>query len=222
MAAASGEGPFGVDPVFPTAHGLRVVRRIAPVIGMVAAWALVGGIELVDIPNISLGVLIVPLVEAAIWTAAVGVTIYVARMVRRIGAILAVIAALIGGLAFGYFTNWSALEPRSYYEVHRWGFAEVADLVQRGELGTTGDDYYGQRLPRYLADLSTNGRAATVAFQDGKPVVFLAQYMGIPDDAIGFVYFDGVPDSDLLIDLFGYPATFADGEQLGDGWWYVR
>jgi hypothetical protein len=46
--------------------------------------------------------------------------------------------------------------------------------------------------------------------------------MGIPDDAVGYVYFDGQPDSDLVIDLFGYPATFAEGQSLGDGWWYVR
>src|SRR5918995_6652606 len=120
-----------------------------------------------------------------------------------------------------YFTNWSVLEPRSYYQFHRWGFGQVAELVEEGELGAVGDEYYGQRLPRYLADLSTNGRAATVARQDGKPVVFLAQFMGIPDDAVGYVYFDGEPDTDLLIDLFGYPFYLADGEPLGDGWWYV-
>jgi hypothetical protein len=46
----------------------------------------------------------------------------------------------------------------------------VADLVHHGRLGTPGD---GRRLPRYLADLSTNGRAATVTRQDGRLVVFM-------------------------------------------------
>jgi hypothetical protein len=41
-------------------------------------------------------------------------------------------------------------------------------------------------------------------------------------DAVGYVYFDGEPDTDLLIDLFGYPACLADGQPLGDGCWYVR
>jgi hypothetical protein len=41
-------------------------------------------------------------------------------------------------------------------------------------------------------------------------------------DAVGYVYFDGEPDTDLLIDLFGYPVYLADGQSLGDGWWYVR
>ena len=81
-------------------------------------------------------------------------------------------------------------EPRSYYEFHRWGFGQVAELVDEGELGALGDGYYGQPLPRYRADPSTNGRAATVARQDGSPVVFLAQFIGIPDDAVGYVYFD--------------------------------
>lgn len=94
--------------------------------------------------------------------------------------------------------------------------------MHQGELGRPGDEYYGQQLPRYLADLCTNGRAATVGRQDGRPVVFLPQFMGIPDDAVGFVYFDGRPDSDLLIDPFGSPAYLAEGQSLGDGWWYVR
>lgn len=141
---------------------------------------------------------------------------------RRVGATLSVLTPLIGGLVFVYFTNWSLLEPHSYYVTHRWSFAQVAGLVRQGELDGSGGQYYGQQLPRYLADLSTNGRAATVGRQDGKPVVFLPQFMGIPDDAVGFAYFDGQPDSDLLIDLFGYPAYLAEGDSLGDGWWYVR
>jgi uncharacterized protein (DUF885 family) len=54
------------------------------------------------------------------------------RVVSRSGlAVLSVLAALIGGAAFAYFTNWSVLEPHSYYQVHRWGFGQVAELVDR-------------------------------------------------------------------------------------------
>lgn len=200
----------------------RAPRGALPYLMALLAWALVGAIELVDLPNVSWGGLIVPLVEAAVWVTAIGITAYIASRVRRAGAPRSVLTTLISGLVFVYFTNWSPLDPRSYYVIHRWGFAEVADLVHQGELGRPGEEYYGQQLPRYLADLSTNGRAATVGRQDGEPVVFLPQFMGIPDDAVGYVYFDGQPDSDLVIDLFGYPATLAEGQSLGDGWWYVR
>jgi hypothetical protein len=221
VSAATGDDPFVVGPVGEPASPERAVGNAVPVIVALVAWVLVSLIELVDVPNVSVGVLVVPVVEAAVWAAAVTVTVYVVWWVRRGGVVLGVLAALIGGAAFAYLTNWSVLEPRRYYEFHRWGFGQVAELVDEGELGALGDEYYGQRLPRYLADLSTNGRAATVARQDGKPVVFLAQFIGIPDDAVGYVYFDGEPDTDLLIDLFGYPFYLADGEPLGDGWWYV-
>lgn len=221
MSPASGGDPFVVDPdVEPTlparASGSALVYILA-----LLAWALVGAVELVDLPNVSIGVLIVPVVEAALWLTAIGITAYVASRVHRFGAILRVLTTLLSGVVFVYFTNWSLLDPRSYYVIHRWGFDHVAELVDQGELGRPGGEYYGQQLPRYLADLSTSGRAAVVGRQDGKPVVFLPQFMGIPDDAVGFVYFDGQPDSDLLIDLFGHPAYLAEGESLGDGWWYV-
>ncbi|HEU4539515.1 MAG TPA: hypothetical protein VFR23_00170 [Jiangellaceae bacterium] len=64
-------------------------------------------------PNVSVGVLVVPVVEAAVWAAAVVVTVYVVWRVRRGGVVLGVLAALFGGAAFAYFTNWSVLEPRS-------------------------------------------------------------------------------------------------------------
>jgi hypothetical protein len=103
------------------------------------AWALVGAIELVDLPNVSLGVLIVPFVEAAVWVTAIAITAYIASRVRRAGAALSVLTTLISGLVFIYLTNWSPLDPRSYYMVHRWGFAEVAELVHQNELGRPGE-----------------------------------------------------------------------------------
>lgn len=222
VSATSGDDPFVADPVGEPVPPARASGGAPAFIMALLAWALVGAIELVDLPNVSVGVLIVPVVEVAVWVTAIGITAYCASRPRRVGAALSVLATLICGLVFVYFTNWSLVEPRSYYVIHRWGFAEVAEVVQQGELGRPGEGYYGQQLPRSLADLSTNGRAATVGRQDGKPVVFLPQLMGIPDDAVGFVYFYGQPDRDLLIDLFGYPAYLAEGESLGDGWWYVR
>lgn len=64
-------------------------------------------------PNVSVGVLVVPVVDAAVWAAAVVVIVYVVWRVRRGGVVLGVLAALFGGAAFAYFTNWPVLEPRS-------------------------------------------------------------------------------------------------------------
>jgi hypothetical protein len=36
------------------------------------------------------------------------------------------------------------------------------------------------------------------------------------------VYFDGDPNPDLTVDLFGDPTRLAAGTNLGDGWWYLH
>lgn len=74
MSATSGDDPFGVDrvgePVLPAqASGGALAYIIAPL-----AWALVVVVELVDLPNVSVGVFIVPVVEAAVWVTAIGIT----------------------------------------------------------------------------------------------------------------------------------------------------
>ncbi|WP_406036341.1 hypothetical protein OG799_17780 [Micromonospora sp. NBC_00898] len=51
--------------------------------------------------------------------------------------------------------------------------------------------------------------------------MFLPQWVGVPDDAGGYVYLDATPRPDLLIDLFGEPARVTLGQHLGGGWWYV-
>ena len=126
VSAATGDDPFGVGPAGEPRRPERAVGIAAPVIVALVAWVVVGAIELVDVPNVSVGALAVPVVEAAVWAAAVIVTVYVVWRVRRGGAVLGVLAALIGGAAFAYFTNWSVFEARSYDEFHRWGLGHVA------------------------------------------------------------------------------------------------
>ena len=128
-------------------------------------------------------------------------------------------------LAFGvlclHFTNWGVFHPSSYYATHRYAFAAVAAGVRDGSVGST-EDYYGRALPWYQRDLSTLGTAAVVGKQDGRPVVFLPQWLGIPDDAVGYVFIDGVPEQGLTVDLFGSRVHVAGGTDLGNGWWYLR
>src|SRR5215207_6644614 len=76
--------------------------------------------------------------------------------------------------------------------------------------------------PWYLRDLSTLGTAAVVGGQDGRPVVFLPQALGVPDDAAGYVYLNADPAPDLTVDLFGAPVRVVSGAPLGGGWWYLR
>ncbi|MFC7482422.1 hypothetical protein ACFQX7_23765 [Luedemannella flava] len=119
------------------------------------------------------------------------------------------------------FTNWSVFEPRSYYWSHRWAFAAVADGVRGGTIGAS-DAYYGEPLPWPLRDLSTDGRAAAIGRHDGRPVVFLPAYLGIPDDAAGYVFHEGTLPADFPLDLYGAGASLNGAVNLGDGWWYVR
>ncbi|MPZ29278.1 MAG: hypothetical protein GEV12_23530 [Micromonosporaceae bacterium] len=51
--------------------------------------------------------------------------------------------------------------------------------------------------------------------------VFLTQWLGIPDDAGGYVFFDGDPRPGLTVDLFGTLVRVDAGVILGNGWWYV-
>jgi hypothetical protein len=60
-----------------------------------------------------------------------------------------------------------------------------------------------------------------VNFYDGRPAVFLPEYLGIPDDAAGYVFAEGVP-ADLTFDLYSVSASLHGADKLGDGSWYGR
>ena len=75
---------------------------------------------------------------------------------------------------------------------------------------------------RIVCGLSTSGTAAVVGQRDSGRVVFLPQWLGIPDDATGYVFVDGAPQPSLTVDLFGARVQVAGGVNLGDGWWYLR
>jgi energy-coupling factor transporter transmembrane protein EcfT len=193
---------------------------LALAVAAVLAWLPVAGIEVIDVPSVSLLVFVVAPFELAIWLVAAALTVVairgfkgstVVRVVTAIGLLVAVVE----------FNNWSVFEPRSYYWSHRWAFAAVADGVRHGTIGVS-DAYYGEPLPRPLRDLSTNSRASTIARYNGHPVVFLPEYLGIPDDAAGYVFFEGAVPADLMLDLYGAQASLHGAENLGDGWWYAR
>ncbi|WP_238015605.1 hypothetical protein KZZ52_55590 [Dactylosporangium sp. AC04546] len=171
-------------------------------------------------PNESLLALVVPPFELALWLTAAALTV-VAIAGFKGSAVMRVVAAVVLLAATIQFNNWSVFEPRSYYWSHRWAFAAVADGVRHGTIGAS-DTYYGEPLPRTLRDLSTNGRASAIGRYGGRPVVFLPEYLGIPDDAAGYVFYEGVLPVGFTLDLYGAQASLDGAENLGDGWWYAR
>ena len=194
--------------------------RLAVGVAAAIAWMAVAGVEALDVPNESLLVFVVPPFELALWLGAATLTVAalggfrgstVVRVVTAVGLLAAIVQ----------FNNWSVFEPRSYYWSHRWAFAAVADGVRDGTIGAS-DAYYGELLPRPLRDLSTNGRAAAISRHGGRPVVFVPEYLGVPDDAAGYVFYEGVLPADLTLDLYGSRASLKGAENLGDGWWYAR
>jgi hypothetical protein len=184
------------------------------------AWLAVLAIEATNIRNESLLVFAVPPFELAVWLVAAVLTLILLRLLKV--TLAARVAAGIGLLVLTVcFNNWSVFEPNSYYTLHKLAFDAVADGVRHGTIGAT-DDYYGDLLPLHLRDLSTDGRASVIDHQDGRPIVFLPEFLGIPDDAAGYVFYDGVIAPDRELDLYGAQATVQGAVNLGDGWWYIR
>jgi len=183
-------------------------------------------VEVLTIPNEWLLVVLVPPFELVLWLVAGWVTRRLLSGTRpvsgkRLGWLPRTAAALTFSILCVHFTNWSVYNPSSYYATHRYAFQAVAAGVRNGSIGSTGD-YYGRPLPWYLRDLSTSGTAAVIGKQDGRPVVLLPQWIGIPDGAAGYAFYDGDPNPDLTVDLFGDPTHLAEGMNLGDSWWYLR
>jgi energy-coupling factor transporter transmembrane protein EcfT len=208
------------QPSPPSSWSRWFIVRLKLGVAAAIAWLAVAGIEAIDVPSVSLLVFVVPPFELALWLGAA--TLTVAALGGFRGSTVVRVVTAVGLLAATIqFNNWSVLDPRSYYWSHRWAFAAVAEGVRDGTIGAS-DAYYGELLPRPLRDLSTNGRAAAIGRHDGRPVVFLPEYLGIPDDAAGYVFYEGVLPADFTLDLYGSRASLKGAENLGDGWWYAR
>lgn len=93
--------------------------------------------------------------------------------------------------------------PRTWFAMHRPLF-DMALATEPGNL------YYGNALPLPLRFLSVEGR---VSDQEGRR--FFPQWIGIPDDAGGYLY-DPV-QSPSGVDLYG--MLCGNPVDLGDGWW---
>ena len=199
---------------------LRSIRLVIAAIGVVLAWASVAVAEFISFSNTSVLVFLIPPFELALWMAAGTLTVLLLGLAGVRWLVRSVVVVLLA-LVSVHFINWAAFHPVSYYATHEYAFAAMAAAIRNGSIHLS-NEYYGEPLPYYLRDLSTNGKVAIVGYQDGVPVLFLPQWIGIPDDAAGYVFFDGDARPDLAVDLFGAPANVSAGIDLGDSWWYLR
>lgn len=151
MGPVPDRDPYTFDPAAVHPYAIvpvevpRWARRLL-LFGLLIAWALVAGVELVHI-FLSLFTLLIFPVELIIWGVAVLLTVIcVKQRSRPAGIRMPAVAAFVTCVAWAYFTNWSVLEPHSYYAVHRSSFAKVAEMVENGDFDQP-DDYDGRPLP---------------------------------------------------------------------------
>jgi len=149
-------------------------------------------------------------VEMFAWTAAVLATVAAAALAPRVPlAAVAASGALLAAFAV-YAVNWSAVEPRSYFALHRPLFAGVSGWVRDDQVGTE------RKIPLHSRPVAPTG--ARIVGRDGeRPIVLLSQ-QGSPDG--GYVYFDGDPDAGVRIVLGDRQERLVDGLYLGGGWWW--
>ncbi|MGK8491361.1 hypothetical protein [Nocardia asiatica] len=138
-----------------------------------------------------------------------------ARDTRRWPLVATAVLALIGvgGSVLLFFDPKAAAWTRFWVE--RPAFAAVAamKLPEHHKV-----DYYGVELPRHLCFVSANCKVAVIGTSDGQPVRFVPDYIGIPDDALGYGHFVGTPEPGPY-DGFGEPIC--PTMELAGGWWWL-
>lgn len=138
---------------------------------------------------------------------AVAVTVPTLILARRNPLLVSGVVVLALGCAT--FVGWWQFAPRAWFFVHRPAFEVARVLVD------PGTDYYGAPLPLPLRFLSETGNVSPVQVTEGsEPGSFFPQWVGIPDDAGGYLYSRTRPAG---ADLYGSLCT--DPRDLGGGWW---
>ncbi|MEU6408413.1 hypothetical protein [Microbispora sp. NPDC046933] len=138
---------------------------------------------------------------------------------RRPVAIALGLALMVLGLASGPVALANpVLRARIRFFVERPAFSQVVELYRQGRLPTTGQDgYYGPKLPGPLCYLSANCRVATLGYSGGQPILYAPDWIGVPDDSIGFAHFAG--EASGRYDGFG--MQICPVVPLGEGWWWM-
>jgi hypothetical protein len=157
-------------------------------------------------------------VETGLWLLAVAGTIVGAGLsgVVPVAAMLGV--GVLSTLIAGYLANWSGLDGRSYYAVHRPLFQGVASDLRSGRL-TPSEATGSSHLPLHYRPISPTG--IRVVGSIGDQAVVLLPQPAAQSDVAGYVYLDGDPPPDLELELSGRFVPLTDGLYLGHGWWWI-
>jgi hypothetical protein len=136
----------------------------------------------------------------------------------RLGTLLTITLAVAGCTAPSSRPT-HAKDGVSYYRAHRGDFTSVLTLVSSGQLGARASwSYYGAKLPSKLCKLTADCRVANITSMTGQEVIFLAAWIGTPDDAAGWGHFDGSPTGGPFD---GLGMLICPMQEAGDGWWWL-
>lgn len=147
-----------------------------------------------------LDLVLVPLMVAVYWFGLVAV--FVSVVVRARWRLAATVVPALVILTVLVNRMWM-VAPQSWFAVHE-------PLFELGLHTEPGGEYYGNPLPLPLRFLTAGGK---VSGQDG--FSFFPQWIGVPDDAGGYVHHPS--RSPEGIDLYG--SMCVAPVALGDGWW---
>jgi hypothetical protein len=140
-------------------------------------------------------------VMAALYVGGLG-AVAVALLERRLWLAVAIVLPVLLVATVVVNATWK-VAPRTWFMLHR-------PLFERALETDPGTEYYGSQLPWALRFLVAEGK---VSNRDGSR--FFPQWIGIPDDAGGYLY--NPIESPEGVDMYGFIC--ADPVDLGDGWW---
>ncbi|MGX1805835.1 hypothetical protein ACWIGI_08975 [Nocardia sp. NPDC055321] len=133
-------------------------------------------------------------------------------------ALILSFVAVVAGVAA---SSTSLADPRVNFVIQKPRFVMLTAMLDRGDFRDTRG-YYGDLLPPHLASLSITGQVSGRVCQDQR-LYFIPQWVGIPDDAGGYLYIPGTLDRNrpCMVDLYGRSVDVNDARAIGEGWWWI-
>ena len=120
------------------------------------------------------------------------------KAAAAMGALVAAVAVLTVTIG-----SWFYLSPKAWFTTHRV-------LYEKALKADPGDDYYGASLPFYLSFLTSTGNVSGRG-----DVRFFPQWLGIPDDAGGYLHSPSGPPGGF--DMYGQLCS--EPVRLGGDWY---
>lgn len=170
--------------------------------------------------------------ELLLWFAVTAIPVtLLARVARSPRAVYWTVGVLLGGSAV-WIANWSIIEPRSYFAVHRTGFDAIATVdrdtwIDRSRapegLDRNPDAPLPVRLPAHLAWLGpaeVSAHIESVGEGDDTALILYQAYYAF-DGAAGYVFLGDLDGDSLAVREFLFAYLGSEVVELGGGWWWV-